>query len=494
MRKFYNYFKKMEKINANPFKWDKWQQKVIDYKGSITIRAGRQVGKSTTVGKRRAKLMLEYPCSTSLIIAPAQRQSSQLFIKVMSWLEKKNQEVLKEAGGYKADTSKTTKANMEGKRQYEYDHGIFNEIPTKTTIFLKKDFKKQRGTDNEGSICYSLPAGKTGIYLRTFSLDFLDIDEAAYVPEAVYTALKPMLAVAEKARGLGWETFLSTPYGKGGFFFNSHQSKHYRHFHISSEDCPRISRKFLAKERKRMSKREYRQEWLGEFTDDMSQFFPSSLIKDRTTILGWSYKTDYNKGMRYYLGVDFAGYGGDENAFVICEMIGEKLRIISCLTTERVSSVDTIGRIVALDADYHFKKIFVDDGGLGSPITDILKERLGRKILGLNNAKKRIRVYQNINKNTHTRGQRLKQEDNEVMKGIFKEDLYSNTLVLMEQGKIDMILDMDLVRSMKSITFSYGDIGTEKKISIFGNYAHLTEALVRACWCKKERGLKLFSY
>ncbi len=184
------------------WKWDKWQKDFIDYEGSITVRCGRQVGKSTSAGKRRANQMLKYIGSVSLLIAPAQRQSSQLFDKVMGWLELKNQEVLEQAGGYTANPNLSAKANLDLKRRFEYDNGIYNEIPTKTTIILKKDFKKPQTRENRGSICYSLPAGKTGIYLRTFALDFLDIDEAAYVPETVYTALKPMLAVSQKKRGL----------------------------------------------------------------------------------------------------------------------------------------------------------------------------------------------------------------------------------------------------------------------------------------------------
>ncbi len=467
----------MAEEQEQEWQWDKWQEKVIDYEGSITIRCGRQTGKSTTVSKRRAMQMLKYVGSKSLIIAPAQRQSSELFIKVMSWLEFKNQEVLDSVGNYKDNPKLTTRGNLEARRQYDYRHGIFNEEPTKTTIILKKDFAQQRGKENIGSICYALPAGKTGIYLRTFALDFLDIDEAAYVPEPVYTALKPMLAVSEKLRGLGWETFLSTPYGKGGFFWQSHQSRDYRKFHVSAEDCPRISKAFLRKERKRMSRREYRQEWLGEFTEDMSQFFPSDLIKERTTILEWNFKDDYDKSARYYLGVDFAGYGGDENAFVICELQQKKLRIVKCWTTDRISATDTIGRIIASNGEYNFSKIFVDDGGLGSPITDILQERLGRKVLGLNNASKRIEV-----------------QGEEKKRGILKQDLYSNALTLMEAKQIDIILDLDLIRSLKSITFSYGDNPATRKLAIFGNYAHLTEALVRACWCNKERGLALYCY
>jgi hypothetical protein len=54
-----------------------------------------------------------------------------------------------------------------------------------------------------------------------------------------------------------------------------------------------------------------------------------------------------------------------------------------------------------------------------------------------------------------------------------------------------MISDLSLLRSLKSITFEYGERGNVK---ISGSYAHLAEAFVRACWCVKDRGLRLFCY
>ena len=419
--------------------------------------------------------MLTYPETISLIIAPSQRQSSQLFIKVMSWLEVRHQSQLKKKGGFRPTARYSVKRNMELRRQFEYDNGIYNELPTKTTIVLKKDFNKRQGINNIGSTCYSLPAGKTGIYLRTYALDFLDIDEAAYVPETVYTALKPMLAVSAKKRNLGWETFLSTPFGKGGFFWKSHFSEDYERFHVSSEDCPRIGKDFLRKEKQRLTKAQYRQEWQGEFTDEWNQFFQTDLIKRCMTFMFWSKDDDYNTSARYYLGVDIARYGGDENAFVICELLKARLKIVRVFTTDRISTTDTIGRIEAIEKEFKFNKIFIDDSGVGGSVTDILIDRLGRKVMGLNNASKRLQI-----------------QGEEKKKGILKEDLYSNALMLMEVGRLELINHPGLLRSLKSITYEYGESTSTRNLKIFGDYSHITEALVRACWCIKERGLDIY--
>jgi hypothetical protein len=98
--------------------------------------------------------------------------------------------------------------------------------------------------------------------------------------------------------------------------------------------------------------------------------------------------------------------------------------------------------------------------------------------MGINNASKRIQV-----------------QGEDKKKGILKEDLYSNALMLMETGKLELISDLGLLRSLKSITYEYGEMKTGyKNVKIYGDYAHLAEAMVRACWCIKERGLNLYVY
>jgi len=455
--------------------WDAWQEEIINHQGHVTARCGRQTGKSTCVGKRMVDLMINHPNSNSLVIAPAERQSSGLFQKALGWLERLNQEVLKKKGGYKNNPKISASSNLEHKRKWEYDNGIFNELPTKTSIVLKKDFNKEQSIDNTGSKLFCYPAGKTGVYLRFLSLDFLYIDEAAFVPDVVYNTLKPMLAISENERGLGWETLISTPMGKGGFFYKSHHSKDYKQFHVSAEDCPRYSKKFLRKEKARMTKAEYTQEYLAEFLDEWQQFFPTELLRRQMTFIEWNKNDEKRANGDFYLGVDLARYGGDEIAYMITELKKDKLRAVKCFTRERVSLTSSCGHIEMLHEEYNFKKIFIDSSGLGQGALDILQDALGKRlVVGLDNSSKSVSVS-GENKNSK----------------ILKEDLYSNTLMMLETGKLELINDLDLLRSLRSITFEYT---ADKNVKIFGKYSHLTEALVRACWCTKQRGLRLYAY
>ena len=416
--------------NSPPkWKWDKWQQQVLEHKGNITLRTGRQVGKSEVISEKAVCFARDNPETTTLVIAATQRQSSLLFEKVR------------------------------GRAQFD-ENCVFAEKPTLTKLVL-----------TNGSRIYCVPTGRTGYGIRGYTVDLLIADEAAYIPEDVWTAVLPMLITSKKMRGTGWLIMISTPFGKGGKFYDSFTDPDFLAIHVSSEDCWRIDKNELIKAKRKMTKAEYKQEYLGEFIEEWHQYFKTELLKERMTFIEWSLKEKAD-GSRFYLGIDIARYGGDENAFVITEMQGKKLRVVKCFTTENVSTVDTIGRTIDFDRQYDFKKIFIDDAGVGGGVTDVLIDRLGRRVIGLNNASKRF-VMQGEDKK----------------KGILKEDLYSNALMLMETGLLDMVSDLSLLRSLKSITFEYTEYG---KLKLSGAYSHLAEALVRSVWCTKEKGLDLY--
>ncbi len=414
--------------------WDKWQKEFLEHQGSCSIRSGRQVGKSVAAAAKIAAFVTLHKGVNLLVIAASQRQSGLLFEKVTSNL-------------------------VHG--------GVLGDKPTLGKLGLKN-----------GSNVYCMPAGRTGFFIMGFTFDVIAVDEAAFVPMPVFNSILPMLAVSHKLRGFGWLWQFSMPFMKGGHFYESFSDPAVKTWHISSEDCPRISKEFLLKEKKRLSKEEYARIYCGEFTDEYRQFFKSDLLSSQTTLMEWELK-DRWANSRFYMGVDVARYGGDQNAFVITEMLGNRLRVVSCETTEMVSTVDTIGRVVALNKLYNFKRVFVDDAGVGGAVTDVLIDKLGRKVVGLNNANKGIPIKDEEN------------DDVEMRLKILKEDLYSNALFLLESGQLDLIHDLDLLHSLKSITFNYTVNGTVK---IYGKDSHLAEAMVRAVWCVRDKGLEIYLY
>jgi hypothetical protein len=434
--------------------WDRWQRDVIAHAGNIVMRTGRQVGKSQVLSYKVFRFAVDNPGVTVLCIAPALRQSSFIYDKIVSWFDAENERLLMEAMGERRLDDRKREA-------LALETSLYSEIPTRTKICLKN-----------GSKIYSFPAGRTGIFIMGMTIDVLVPDEAAFIPEIVWNSVLPMLAVSRKMRGFGYIWMASIPFWKGGFFYDCSHDKDFREWHISSEDCPRISRSFLAKEKGRLSKSEYNRIYRGEYVDEFNQFFPTELILRACTFLEWTKEKEYDPfSKRYYLGVDIARYGGDENAFVVAEMDRrDLLKIVKVQTTSRISTTDTIGRILHLDQEFNFRKIFIDDAGVGGGVTDILLEKKGRKIVGLNNASRSV---------DHEGKQRA----------ILKEDLYSNLLVLLENQRLTMINSLALQKSLKSINFEYT---ADLRLKIKGEYSHIAEACVRACWCVREKGLKVY--
>ncbi len=87
----------------------------------------------------------------------------------------------------------------------------------------------------------------------------------------------------------------------------------------------------------------------------------------------------------YICGLDLARTGADETAIVILEQLPFNKNIfISYMETLDTPNLETaIGRVMYLDKFYNFKKIIIDETGLGAGVSDILKGKLGGKVEGV---------------------------------------------------------------------------------------------------------------
>jgi hypothetical protein len=139
--------------------------------------------------------------------------------------------------------------------------GLKRSVPTHQESSLRLELAN-------GSRIVSLPGTEQTI--RGYSgVRLLIIDEAARVPDALYLAVRPMLAVSG-----GQLVCLSTPFGKRGFFFQEWTAGEGWHkVKVTAEQCPRISPTFLAEERRSLGDWWYRQEYLCEFREVIDQVF-----------------------------------------------------------------------------------------------------------------------------------------------------------------------------------------------------------------------------
>ena len=417
---------------------DDFQKEIIEHKGNIAVAAGRQVGKSVCISIKAAHEALENKNYSVMIISATERQAYLLFSKVLMYIDDNFRNMIKR-----------------GKNR-----------PTKTEIKL-----------TNGSIIRCLPTGLDGLGIRGYTINLLIADEAAFIPKDVWPAVTPMLATTG-----GKIILLSTPFGREGYFYERFTDENFRKWNINAIEVAEHRKEpqrtymlnFQEKERERMTKLQFQQEYEGLFVSELRQLFSDDLIKKccilkRTGI-------DNAERRKFYLGVDVARMGEDASSFQILEKIqGEKyprFNHIYSKMTKKTLTTDTFDTILRLEQQYGFKMIGIDagSGSLGVSIFDFLIREpiLRKKIIALNNLSRQL----------DHRGERKKT--------LLKVDMYLNLLGLMEKDRIKLLDDEEVIESLRAIQYEYAE--TEKgpsQIKIFASrhkYTDLVEGLIRAAW------------
>lgn len=94
---------------------------------------------------------------------------------------------------------------------------------------------------------------------------------------------------------------------------------------------------------------------------------------------------EINNKSTYICGLDVARTGKDETAVVILEQLPFDdnifIKYIETLSTPDLTMA--IGRIQYLDSIFHFKKIIVDETGLGAGVADSLKNKMSGRVTGI---------------------------------------------------------------------------------------------------------------
>ncbi len=413
-------------------KLDPWQEEVMKTKGNICLRSGRQVGKSTVIGKKAAMYAMENENKLIMVISKTERQAGLLFAKILYNLDRK--EIAKGRG--------------------------IGQNPTKHKIVLKN-----------GSVIHSLPCGDTGFGIMGFTIDLLIADEAAFIPEEVWNSIIPALAIT---RGEIW--LLSTPFIKEGYYYSCFSDPAFTAFHTSSEDCPRKDQVLLDRQKETLTKAQYAQMYIDQFVDELRQFLSDDLIRGCCIL---QRRPIIKKG-EYYYGADVARMDRDEFSHEIVDRKDEMIEHVENIITKNIPLPESARHIMDLNRQYNFNKEYIDSGGMGIAVCDMLREDDNNRnlVVEINNASRVVGE-------TMVKGKLTKQK-----KTMAKEDLYNNLKMLMQQKKIKLLDDDEIKASLKSIQAEHDkDTG---KMKIWGSYSHIVEGLIRACWCSKDKSLSIW--
>jgi phage terminase large subunit-like protein len=208
---------------------DPWQSDLLrsDARQMILL-CSRQSGKSTVSSILAIHEAIYQPNSLILLLSPSLRQSQELFRKLKD---------------------------------------VYNELDSPTLPQPIEESALRSEFDN-GSRIIALPGKEATI--RGFSgVSLLIVDEASRVPDELYQAIRPMLAVSG-----GRIVLLSTPFGKRGFFYQEWtDGEDWRKVKITAEQCPRIKPEWLERERQMIGDWWWQQEYMCEFVETNDQVF-----------------------------------------------------------------------------------------------------------------------------------------------------------------------------------------------------------------------------
>ena len=216
---------------------DPWQEQLLRSDATrVLLNCSRQSGKSTMSALVALHRALYSPDSLILCLAPALRQSQELFAKIA---------------------------------------GFYRELGRPVSPVAEQRLGLEL---TNGSRIVTLPGSEKTI--RGFSgVDLLILDEAARVSDELYYAIRPMLAVSG-----GSLMMMSTPFGKRGVFFEEWENgTGWERYTVTAEEVPRISPEILEEERMSLGEWWFLQEYMCRFMDTVDQVFASEVVERAVT-------------------------------------------------------------------------------------------------------------------------------------------------------------------------------------------------------------------
>ncbi|MDD3930270.1 MAG: phage terminase large subunit [Sphaerochaeta sp.] len=188
-------------LNTTP---DPWQANFLrSTHPRLCLNCSRQSGKSSTAAILALWEAIHKPRSTIVLDSPSLRQSQELMLKFAEFLDM-------------------------------VDKNVKLDSDTKLSVRFAN-----------GSRVLALPGSEKTI--RGISaVTLLILDEAAAIPDELYGAVRPMLAVSK-----GRLVLMSTPRGEQGFFYDTWaKSAGWEKIEVPWQQCPRIDPAFIEEERR----------------------------------------------------------------------------------------------------------------------------------------------------------------------------------------------------------------------------------------------------
>jgi hypothetical protein len=198
----------------------------------VLLLASRQVGKTTVTALIAVATAVLKAGALVLILSASQRQSGEMFRTTLRYLKELNDAP---------------------------------DIVSESVL---------RAELANGSRIVSLPTSESNV--RGFAaVDLIICDEAARIPDELFSAVSPMLATSK-----GRIILLSSPAGRRGKFFETYTADNdWLKIRVAASDCPRITKEFLDSELREMGQKQFESEYGLIFHDDDEAMFGTAAIE-----------------------------------------------------------------------------------------------------------------------------------------------------------------------------------------------------------------------
>jgi len=373
-------------LGVKPFPYQ--AELLLDENKRIVACMGRQTGKTTTIAMKAIYFADTNSNVTVLITSPSLRQSMIMFDRIATFV-------------------------------YSIPH-LRNKIVRATRTLIQFE---------NGSRIIALPCSEN--LLRGYTAQMVICDEASFMPEEVITqVIFPMLSTTD-----GYAIFLSTPWGKDHFFYRAFVNPAYSVHKVKSSECPLIKPEFLEEMKTNMTREAYLMEYEAEFVEALNSYFPQDLIRKCVELaqklgveLYGSLEAAFPIG-DYYAGVDF-GKLQDYSVLTILKREGEILKLVyMCQFPLETPYSQVIGHLIRANQKFKFRKVLVDQTGVGEPVLEEIRNQ------GLNNVEGLKFTVQT------------------------KEELLSNLKIAMEQNRLAIPYHRQLCTQINEQQYAYSKSG-----------------------------------
>jgi hypothetical protein len=348
---------------------------------SITV-AGRGVGKTFLLGVLASLSCLLYPGYRVGLIAPVFRQSKMIFAEVEKLYSKSS--IFREA---------------------------CEKRPTRGSDTCYVKFKAIGGFT--GSYIEALPLGD-GSKIRGSRFYLIIVDELAQVPDKILdmvvrpmaaTTLEPMENVRRIERqqklidiGLASEedfaeeTVNKMIMASSGYYKFNHMWRrmkdYWRQMDVDGDDESQYSihqipywdlpdgfldMNNIREARRTMSESEFAMEYEAAMISDSEGFFKASLLEACSLDSGFFIELRGDPSSQYVVGVD-PNQGGDASCGVCVVKLGETNKLVNVLELRGKTTQELTKVVQEICNRYNIMRIFMDKGGGGKAICDLLEE------------------------------------------------------------------------------------------------------------------------